>query len=390
MKIFSDDAESIKKELELIKENLIKTNSKRIIDIFEMLEGFYALLLETSGDIDEETEEILLKNKKYRELKAKERKILYKKNIKNFIKDKDMHNMFSGRVIDLYDKDFGYYNAKRLYLKEDQMFEIISDFLNDEFNQADRFKELCENKKIFKTNIDLYEDSEIKTAGYTLYDYINKNSFVVLSNDPKIWDVNMMRIIVHEFGHVSDNIDRNDASINQNSKYYWVSSYAEVYSMLYEKLFFDYLIKNNIFKENALKGLKNYYLDVYDNFNSVEYLSTLEDNLLINERYKRTSELVDQIKVDEDGSMYISAAILEGFNETKLYSYGGIIASYFADLKHSDLKEFNRQFSNFKTKRFDYFDFKIFEDIGTNIDEIINIYDKGLEELANNKKLILK
>ena len=391
MKIFSEDVESIKKELELIKDNLIKYNPKRMIDIFEMLEGFASLLYEMSGEEDLEAYEILEKNKKYLALKDKERGLLHKKNIKNFIKNKDMHNMFSSRVVNLYDKKYRYFDAKRLYLKEDQMFEIISDFLNDEFNQADEFKKMVESKRIFKNEINPGEENDfIGVGGYTIYDYINKNSFIVVSSDPKIWDVNMMRILVHEFGHASENMERNSISVNQNARYYWVSSYAEVYSMLYEKLFFDYLIKNNIFRENALKGLKSYYSDIYTNFNNIEYLSTLDDDLLVNERYRRTQELIDQIEVKEDGTIFISSAIFEGFNENKLYSYGGLIASYFAELKHNDIDKYNKYFSNFKTKRFDFFDFKIFEDIGTNMDEIINIYNKGLEDLANNKKLILK
>ena len=83
---------------------------------------------------------------------------------------------------------------KKLYLRDPYMAEILCDFLNDEFNQADKFIELAENKRIFK--IDMEENEEetaIGTAGYTMYDYINKNSFVVISDDKEICDVNMMR-----------------------------------------------------------------------------------------------------------------------------------------------------------------------------------------------------
>ena len=390
MKIFSDNIDSLQEEIDLIKDKLITTSPRGLNDIFEMLEGFYQVMYNVGKEEDLETAEILLGNKKFREKRLKERQMLHKKNINNFIKDKAMHNSFSGKIIELYDKDFKYFNPKRLYLKENQMAEIICDFLNDEFNQADKFIELAEDGRIFKNDIASDEDSLLAIGGYTMYDYINKKSFVVVTDDPKIWDVNMMRIIVHEFGHVADNFERDNASRNQNVRYYWWSSYPEVYSMLYEKLFFDYLIKNNMFKENAYAGLKSFYMDVFDNFNNIEYLSTLEDKLLINERYKRNNSLTDQIQVDEDGSLYISSAVLEGFNETKSYSYGGLLAVYFSFLKHNDIDLFNKNFNEFKSRRFNLFDFKIFEDIGTNIDEIVNIYDKGLDEVADNKKLILK
>ena len=88
--------------------------------------------------------------------------------------------------------------------------------------------------------------------------------------------------------------------------------------------------------------------------------------------------------------LYISSEVIGNLSETNLYSYGGIIANYFVYLKENDPDKFNREFTNFKAKRFNLFDFKIFEDLGTNIDEIINIYDKGLSEMTDTKKLILK
>ena len=390
MEIFSENIDSIKKELELIKESFIKTNYKRLPDSFEMLEGFYQIMYEITGEEDPETIDILLKNKKYRELKGRERQLLHKKNINNFIKDKNMHNMFSGKVINVYnDKEFRYFNPKPLYLRESQMAEILCDFLNDEFNQADKFIEMAEDGRIFKVSFEEDPNDVYGTGGYTMYDYINNKSFIVVGDDKVIKDVNMMRIIAHEFGHAADNFERTDVSRKDNVRYYWVSSYAEVYSMLYEQLFFEYLIKNNIHRENASAGLKQYYLGIYDSFNSVEYLSNLEDKLLENERYKQENNIVDQITIGENGTISFDAAILENFNETKLYSYGGIIANYFANLKHNDPDKFNRELINFKAKRFNLFDFKIFEDIGTSIDEIIKIYDKDLDKITN-KKLILK
>lgn len=390
MKIFAEDINIIRKEIELIKDSLIKTSPRQLTDNIEVLEAFYQIMYELSGEEDEETIDILLKNKKLRELKADERQRLHKKNIKNFIQNKEMHKMVSGRILDLYDKDFKYFIPKRLYLREEQMAEIICDFFDAEFNQADKFIEFSKKGNIFRSGISDDEGSTMETAGYTMYDYINKNSIVVVTNDPIVWDVNMMRVIVHEFGHVVDNFDRDNASRKDNSRYFWLSSYAEVYSMLYEKLFFDYLIKNNIFRENASTGLKKFYMEIYDSFNSVEYLSSLSDVLLTNERYKNENNLVDQIQVDENGSPYIASAVFDNFNETKLYSYGGIFATYFADLKHNDPDLFNKRFIDFKNRRFGLFDFKIFEDIGTNIDEIINIYDKNLDEMTNTKKLIFK
>lgn len=391
MELFSDNLDSIEQELELIKDSFIKTGPKGFIDSFEMLESFYKTMFDISGEEDAETVDLLLKNKKYRESKARERKLLRSKNIKNFIRDKEHHNSFSTKVLDLYNKEYKTYNSKPLYLREDQIIEIMCDFLNDEFNQADKFIELIENKRIYKLipgeyNKELVLDDEY---AYTLFDYITHNNFIVISNNKNIRDLNMMRILAHEFGHVADNFGRANVSRKDNSGYYWLSSYAEVYSMMYEKLFYDYLIKNRIFKENAGKRLSLYFDVIKDYFNNVQYLSELDDYLLQNERYKQEDNVVEQVQITEDGVMVIDPAIFNDFNANKLYSYGGLLAQYFSELKHNDPDMFNRMFSNFKTKRFGLFDFKIFEDIGTNEDEIIKIFDKGLAEVTT-KKLILK
>ena len=389
MKIFSDNYDTLQNEIELIKDSLVKSKYKRLTDNFEMLESFYQIMYEITGEQDEETIEILLKNKKYREIKNRERFVMQRKNNQNFIDNKQMHNAFSGKIINLYDKDFKYYLAKSLYLREEQMCEIICDFLNDEFNQADKFKELIDGDCIFKQELPQEDNSVVIPAGYTIFNYLTNNSFIVISDDKDLRDVHLMSTIVHEFGHVSDNYERKNASFKDNTRYFWLSGYSEVYSMFYEKLFLDYLARNNIFAENAKKGLKNFYLDVFENFNYVEYLSNIDDKLLKNERYKRENNIIEHIQVDENGNLYIDAAILNDLNKVNIYSYGGLLATYFSHLKHNDPEKFNIAFNNFKLKRFGLFNFNIFNDIGTNQDEILKIYDSALSEVTT-KKLILQ
>ena len=392
MKIFSENVESIIKELELIKDSFGTTSIRKISDNIEMLESFYELLLETSGLRDTDALDILTKYDKYRDIKTSGRNLLRKKTIENFIQNKDFHKSTSGKVIKLYDKKFNYYGKKNLNLKEDEMCEILCNFLADEFNQADEFKQMINEKRIFRLYVDEKEFSELQAyGGYTMFDYITRNNFIVVSNDKSVKDMEMMRIIAHEFGHAIDNKESKFASRKDIVRYYWISSYGEVFSMLYEKLFVDYLLKNNIYKDSANWILfRAFYKPVYDNFNSLEYISSLEDKLITNKKYQKEENIPEQIEVSEDGVLYIAKAVIEDFDEVNRYSYGGLLANYFAYLKHNDEKEFKRQFDIFKNNRFKYFNPKLFEDLGTNIDEIISIYNKGLEEMTDNKKLILK
>ena len=94
MKIFSDNVDTIKKELELIEDNLVKINNRSISDNIEVLEAFYQLLRDVNGEEDEDAANTLISYDAYRDMKLQERKQLQKKNIANFINFKDFFLFF--------------------------------------------------------------------------------------------------------------------------------------------------------------------------------------------------------------------------------------------------------------------------------------------------------
>lgn len=380
MNLFNTSDEAIVKELITIKDSF--TRMKRITDNVELLESFYEMLLEFSGRRDPESEDLLIKNKKYREMRLKERRLLQKKGISNFVQNKAFHRSFSGKVINIYDKDFNYYVNKSLYLKEDQVCEIVCDFLNDEFNLADKFLELVNSGHVYRSVILEENEDSLPTAGYTMFNYFSKQNFIVVNEDKSIRDIELLRVLAHEFGHVMDNLHKDSFTSGEMASYNFLSGYSEVWSTMYEKLLLDYLIRNNIFKGNANYVKKLMYLDIYDNFNSLEYLSSLDDYLLFNERYKRDENIVEQISFED---ISISRAIIDDFSDVNLYSYGGLLAFYFAHLKRNDIDEFNRQFELFKLRRAGVFNPKIFEDLGTTPEDVLKIFEKGLTEITDTK-----
>lgn len=384
MKIFTDDDKSLIKELDFLKDSFTKV--RRLTDNVEMLESFYQVLIEVNGKADKEAEDLLIKNDEYRDLRFRERRMLHRRGISNFIDHKDFHKYTSGKITEISNKDYGYFLNKSLYLKEDQMCEIICDFLNDEFNQADKFKKMINEGRIFSTVIEQEEDGSLPTNGYSIFDYISKNNFIIISNDNYVRDIETMRILVHEFGHVIDSTEKESFTKSELANYNYFSGYVEVFAIMYQKLFYDYLLKNKIFENNVRHSEKNLYQGIHADFNSVEYLSNLDDYLLTNDRYKRDENFIDQISFED---LTVSRAVLDDFDDINQYSYGGLIGCYFASLRHEDLNEFNRQFEIFKSKRAGQFDPKLFEAMGTNIDEVIKKYEKGLDEITN-KKLILK
>ena len=109
MKIFSDNADSIKKELEIIKDSFGKTNFRKITDNIEMLAAFCKVLKDVTGEKDLDAEYMLNKNEKYVDIKYQNRRAMEKKVMQNFIANKDFHKSFSGKMIDIHDRDFKYY-----------------------------------------------------------------------------------------------------------------------------------------------------------------------------------------------------------------------------------------------------------------------------------------
>ena len=388
MKIYTDNIDSLRKNADLLKSGFVMTRPQGLIDSFCLLMDFYSVIKDFGQKPDFETEKILEKNTKNCEIVYQKLRALSKRRLQSFIDNKEVHNNIAFKMVKIYDRDFIIRSIKPLYLNENQMSEIICDFLNDEFNQADSFKKMAEEGRIIKSGLGKIEE-ERNTAGFTLYDYLNNNSFIALSNDPSLVDIQLMSTIIHEFGHVNDNFNRRFFSKKENFSYKTLSSYSEVYSILYEKLFLDHLIKNRIFKSNSHTQLAFLCAEIYNNFNKLGYLSTLDDNILNNEKYKkRVEDLKAQANVDDEIEL-INEAVLGDFNDIYTYSYSGLIAFYFSYLKQNDPDMFNKMFENFKSRRFRVFDPGIFDEIGTSKEEIIKIHSECLDRLTG-KKLILQ
>lgn len=396
MKIFSKDIDSIHREIDSLKKGLLTCKSNDLIYYFYYLASEYQLIRDMGFKLDSNDIKILDDNVSYANIYETKVSKSKRKKIDNFIKNKALINDIANRMISIYDRNFNYRSIKPLYLEENQMAEIILDFLNDEFNQADKFKEMVNNNHIFNFGVGK-EEEKMNTSAYTIHNFITGNSMMCLSNNNYIVDVNLMKNIVHEFGHVIDAEYFKSFSKKDSFSYLLSSDYSEVYSILYEKLFLEYLIKNRIFKSNAHTELVGLCIGIYNKFNSIGYLSTLDDNLLINLKYKKKiDEIKEKTNAEYEDEPFldemietINDTITSDFEGINLYSYGGLIAYYFSYLKQNDPSMYNEMIKKFDERKSRIFDSSIFETIGTTEDEIIEIYSKCLDRITG-KKLILE
>ena len=160
-----------------------------------------------------------------------------------------------------------------------------------------------------------------------------------------------MTILVHEVEHIKEmrDIESNNSKVDSFS-YQHNSIYSEVLAIKAEKDFLEYLIENNIEKEYAINELNKNYLTTFTFLNQMMFLSFLDNNLLKDDRYMEYSreELVEIYRkkgLDIEDMELLSNLDL---NDEILYSYGGVLGTYFSYLEKSDPDKYNKVIDKFK------------------------------------------
>lgn len=381
-KIFNDDPNIVKEEIEKIKDSLLVCKQKNLSDNFDMLEFLLSVYSEIFNEVDLDAHNLFKGNRKL--FSRFEDKYISgaKKNSENFIENKDFHNEFSGRVLKKYKKNFPFTIRRDLNLREDEMLDIMYSFLDDEFDNSDEFRKLVEGGRIFLSDLSEETSTTEITGGYTMYNYVTNNSMITISDNKMVKDIKLMAILMHEFGHVVDDIEKSKfRSRKEIVNYNFTSSYVEVYSLLYEKLFYDYLINNNIYRDSALYNLGSYFEGIYYNFMELFYAS-IPDNIDIdnNGHLKYYCQECDDIEL---GVEY-------GLRNNIAYGYGGVLANYLANIKQENEDRFNNKLMSFNNVRFNMFSEDIFDKLGTSTDEVVGYLNKDLKKISNSRKLILK
>ena len=115
---------------------------------------------------------------------------------------------------------------------EEEMYEIVIDFLKKYHPEdLELFNEMIRNRRIVK--VDGLNEFEDRLLGQCSHIY--KGLPFIITQESAI-TLDSIRCLIHEFGHASDMSDLNKKfSINQMSKYFFLSGKTEVPSMLYER-----------------------------------------------------------------------------------------------------------------------------------------------------------
>lgn len=304
-----------------------KSNSKK----FLLSNLYYSLLQELSKEELQQEQ----KNLENTEL------LLKAYEIYDFLKnDNEIYKEFYKKTDKKYKQNnfnfYGLYPENKL--KHKQANEIIFEILEDiNIEKEESFKRLHCEGKVQLSNLEFCIGKCYNTFGYTE---------PIIYADLNIKDqVTFIKTIVHELGHEYENIFMSNMSaIQQVDRYDFC--FTEVMSSFFERIALDYLIKNNIYKDDAHRDLNLNYFDLHDRLGTLYEISNeaKKENIIYDDQ--NIIEIEEQIKQNQNDKKSYKVYSYNYMNDIK-YSYGYLLAEYFFNIYRQDKKEGLKQIRNF-------------------------------------------
>lgn len=367
MKVFTGDKNSIKKQLDILLSEFQKCDD--ITDGVLLLFSIVPLIELYCDYFNCSYEDVKLieQSEKYNSILDRARELI-KDRSDSFIENKDHHLDFSSSIMSsMLDclKDF---NEDCSTITEEYLYKIVSEYYsNTSGDDLKILNDLIKNKNLYNHDV---LDSNVYAS--TIMDYYNKKGNIVTFSENNL-KKSMMTILVHEVEHIKEmrDIESNNSKVDSFS-YQHNSIYSEVLAIKAEKDFLEYLIENNIEKEYAINELNKNYLTTFTFLNQMMFLSFLDNDLLKDDIYMEYSreELVEIYRkkgLDIEDMELLSNLDL---NDEILYSYGGVLGTYFSYLEKSDPDKYNKVMDKFKQIRTTDYNECHLQMLGTNIDEL--------------------
>lgn len=204
-------------------------------------------------------------------------------------------------------------------LSKQKFISIIIDFFKTELPEFYPYflNLLNENQIIYLKEKDYLEKESI---GLTKYLPTSKKSYIFI---PLEYTLKNMITLVHEVGHtIHFNFIKDDYLSFANNYF------SEIISYFFEQIFLNYLIKNNLFKEECNRYLNSLAILLYNKANHLYIISNI--NFTVDNLYNITTqstEIYEQIKEHLNDNFDIYKLQNLNLRKTLLYYYG-ILFSY--------------------------------------------------------------
>jgi len=383
--IITDNPKNLKEKLELAKRQI--KNAKTREEVLALSNYIYDLD-ESIAAIDPTytpKDKLSFLNDKKNEVLDKKFGVHMDKLMRNFLENKEFHNNFFEIIYKKTDHD-----KKRIKeeddieittLSEDDYYNIFYEFMS-KMGLEKYFDRFIKNKRIYTTSKSFDET----TLGSTAFNPITKDSDIFV--DGLEYDIFSMFTLAHEFGHVYD-LNRFDGNINDWNTYFYQSFNGEVVSKTFERLFVDFLIKNNIQVPEA-KTLLCDMLDANYEFAKASYIiSLIPDRYLLDDSYLELSpaqvyKLVGRYFSKNDKvRKFINKCSSLDIKDTFQYSYGDVISMILSNrIKNSDYNlDALGEFFEFRRKPFET---EMLDRLRVTPDRYVKLYKKDTEWLKKH------
>ena len=249
--------------------------------------------------------------------------------------------------------------------------EILEDYFKSEGRELhDLFFEYRENNDIYK--MPNYLRDLTKSLGATIYNPLDNKSIVFLDdNENKIGELST---IIHEFGHVLDFYTYSKTHSNSmTSLYFQMSPYTEINSTYQEYKFCEYLLNNNIYKNDTKSFLLDSAVSYLQNLSFLAPIGFIDSKLLRKHKgILSREEIFDSVRQETGVTLDVSTFDKSIDMKSALeYSYGMMIA--FSMLDDQSL------YDKVQMIRGPYFDKGKLDNIGLNDDRMSKIMVKKIE-----------
>lgn len=304
---------------------------------------------------------------------------IQKKSMEELINNKDSHSKlildFIDDINEIVNEYLILYNdeldSKGLsYISPKEQEEILEAYFNSEgMELKDLFVECQRNGSIYKMPDSFF--NMIMSIGVTIYNPLGNEKLVFLTETEN--KIGELSTIVHEFGHVLDFSTYSSTHSNSmTSLYFQTSPYIEVNSTYQEYKFYEYLLKNNIYKDDTKAFMADSVVSYLENLSVLAPVGFIDSKLLRKHKgVLSRKEITDSVRQETGVSLDMS--LCDNFIDVKSaleYSYGMMIAFSMLDDK--------TLYDKFQMIRDPYFDKGKLDSIGLDDDKISKVMVKKM------------
>ena len=302
--------------------------------------------------------------------------------ITNFIVNKSFHNSFMGEVLSGVEENFLDVEETDLSpttnLSESEYYDIFFQFMKS-IKLEELFDKFIEERKIYSTSLEYNQGN----LGFTLYNPITNDSDIFIKEFE--YNIHSMFTLAHEFGHVYDLTHFGD-DVSKYNDYFYKSFFGEALSKTFERLFLDYMLKNNILVDESKDKLFELNLINHDYVLGSYMLSLLPDKYIANESYTRLTKdkFIDLVKKyfisEESIKEYVYNSVSFDIGEDFTYAYGDILSMFIRE----EINKFglsNGMLDDFFRNRCELFNEDFLRGWGMGPVNYVKLHDKQLQYL---------